>query len=43
MRVKDQTGHEATISPGDAFEIGPNHDAWVVGNEPCIALDFEVK
>ncbi len=26
--------------PGELFEVGPNHDAWVSGNEPCIALDF---
>lgn len=29
------------VGPGDAFEIEPGHDAWVIGNKPCIALDFE--
>ena len=26
--------------PGEIFEIPPGHDAWVVGDEPWIALDF---
>lgn len=28
------------VGPGDAFEVGPAHGAWVIGEEPCIALDF---
>jgi hypothetical protein len=32
---------ETKVGPGEAFEVGPNHDAWVVGDEPCLALDFE--
>lgn len=30
-----------TIGPGDAFEVKPGHDAWVLGDETCVALDFE--
>lgn len=40
MTIRDAAGTEWHIGPGDAFEIGPGHDAWVVGNEPCIAIDF---
>jgi hypothetical protein len=40
MIVMDATGVEAEIGPGAAFEVGPDHDAWVVGDEPCTALDF---
>ena len=40
MTVKDSEGNEKIINPGDAFEVGPNHDAWVSGKEACIALDF---
>jgi len=40
MVVKGPDGKEMSISPGDAFELGPGHDAWVVGDEPCVALDF---
>jgi len=40
MRVRDLSGNEAEIAPGCAFEIAPGSDAWVIGDEPCIALDF---
>ncbi len=40
MMVKDSSGNEAEIEPGGAFEIAPGSDAWVIGDEPCIALDF---
>ncbi len=33
-------GSEAEAGPGDAFALAPGHDAWVVGDEPCVALDF---
>lgn len=41
IRSADRTEH-AVVS-GDFFEIGPGHDAWVVGEEPCVAFDFESK
>ena len=40
MRVQDAEGREREIGAGFAFEVGPGHDAWVVGTEPCTALDF---
>ena len=40
MMVKDISGNEEKIEPGFAFEIEPGSDAWVIGDEPCIALDF---
>ncbi|MGA2531766.1 MAG: hypothetical protein ABSG19_01890 [Candidatus Aminicenantales bacterium] len=41
--IQDASGQETTVGLGDAFEIGPNHDGWVVGDEPCVALDFETR
>ena len=41
MHVVMDDGSEVDLSPGDLFDIAPGHDAWIVGNEPCIALDFE--
>jgi len=38
--VKGVRGEEQRVGPGHAFELSPGHDAWVYGNEPCIALDF---
>jgi redox-sensitive bicupin YhaK (pirin superfamily) len=43
MMVKDPSGNEAEIGPGDAFEIAQGSDAWVIGDKPCIALDFIPK
>jgi len=40
LAVRTADGAELTVRPGEAFEVGPGHDAWVVGDEPCIALDF---
>jgi len=40
LMVKDPSGSEAEIVSGCAFEIAPGSDAWVIGDEPCIALDF---
>ena len=39
MRVRAADGGEATVTAGQAFEVGPGHDAWVVGDTPCVALD----
>lgn len=38
---RDASGTEGEIGPGEACEIGPGHDAWVIGDEPCVALDVE--
>jgi hypothetical protein len=40
MTVRMNDGKEFQIKPGDAFQIPPGHDAWVVGNEACVMLDF---
>ena len=39
MMIKSANGKETKVGPGDAFEVKPDHDAWVIGNTPCIALD----
>jgi hypothetical protein len=33
-------GTEQECGPGEALYILPGHDAWVVGNEPFVAVDF---
>jgi hypothetical protein len=40
MMIRDSIGIEIEVGPGEAFEVGPGHDAWVIGDEPCVALDF---
>ncbi len=41
LRVEMPDGTELEIGPGDVFEIPPGHDAWVVGDEPWVSVDFE--
>ncbi len=33
-------GQELEVGPGDAHSVGPGHDAWVVGDEPCVILNY---
>jgi hypothetical protein len=40
MKVVMGDGSEGEIGPGDVAAIGPDHDAWVVGDEACVAVDF---
>jgi mannose-6-phosphate isomerase-like protein (cupin superfamily) len=40
MRVRMDDGSEQEFSTGDTGLVPPGHDAWVVGNEPCVAIDF---
>ena len=40
MHVVMDDGREAEIGPGDVFALAPGHDAWTVGDEPCVTVDF---
>ncbi len=40
MKVRMEDGSEEEMRPGDFFHISPGHDAWVVGSETCVLLDF---
>jgi uncharacterized cupin superfamily protein len=40
MRVRMDDGGEREMGPGDVVAIPPGHDAEVVGEEPCVFLDF---
>jgi mannose-6-phosphate isomerase-like protein (cupin superfamily) len=33
-------GSEAEFGPGDAYDIPPGHDGWVVGDNPVIAFEL---
>ena len=33
-------GGEFEIGPGDIATIAPGHDAWIVGDEACVTIDF---
>ena len=40
MHVAMDDGSEGEIGSGDVAAISPRHDAWVVGDEPCVVVDF---
>ena len=40
MRIKMDDGTEKEVGPDDVFVAQPGHDAWTVGNEPCVLVDF---
>ena len=42
MTVHSDDGTEVTIEPGDVFVLEPGHDAWTIGDEPCILMDTGV-
>src|ERR1700688_300006 len=41
MTTRMDDGTEKTPTPGYVLNIPPGHDAWVVGNEPVVVLDFQ--
>ena len=36
-----EDGTEFDIGPGDVAIIQPGYDAWVLGDEPRVVLDFQ--
>ena len=45
LMVSMEDGTKIELVPGDFVIISPGHDAWVVGDEPFVAIDIspEVK
>jgi len=39
MHVTFDDGTEVEIAAGDAFDLAPGHDAYTVGDEPCVMID----
>jgi hypothetical protein len=40
MHIVMDDGTEGEVGPGDAVSIPPGHDAWTVGDEACVLVDF---
>jgi quercetin dioxygenase-like cupin family protein len=40
MHVRMDDGEEIDLGPGEAWHIPPGHDAWIVGDEAYVAVDF---
>jgi hypothetical protein len=43
LAVTHEDGTETELGAGDAYVIEPNHDAWVVGDEPFVGYEFESR
>jgi len=41
MKVVMDDGEETEYGPGDFGVIPPGHDAWIVGDEPCVVIDWQ--
>lgn len=41
LHVVHEDGTTAEAEPGAVYLIEPGHDAWVIGDEPVVALEFE--
>jgi len=40
LHVRMADGTEFEVTPGDLVRIPPGHDAWVVGDESVVEVDF---
>jgi mannose-6-phosphate isomerase-like protein (cupin superfamily) len=40
LHIRMEDGTEFEVGPGDAVFVAPGHDAWTLGNEPCVVLDW---
>jgi quercetin dioxygenase-like cupin family protein len=40
MKVVMDDGEEMEYGPGDFAMMAPGHDAWTLGDEPCVLVDW---
>jgi len=43
LKIAMEDGIELTCEPGQTYIIEPGHDAWSVGDEPVVALEFAIR
>ena len=41
MHVEHEDGTTVEIGPGEAYVIAPGHDAWVLGDEEFVGVEFK--
>jgi hypothetical protein len=41
LHVVHEDGSEAEVKAGDVYRIAPGHDAWVVGEEATVTVEFQ--
>jgi quercetin dioxygenase-like cupin family protein len=41
MTIRMDDGEESEFRAGDLMVCPPGHDAWVIGNDPCVVIDWQ--
>jgi len=41
IHVSYRDGTDGDIVAGEVYRIGPGHDAWVVGDDPMVSVEFQ--
>jgi hypothetical protein len=41
LHIVHDDGSADDIGSGDVYRIAPGHDAWVVGDEPAVVVEFQ--
>lgn len=41
LHASHEDGTEEELKPGQVYRIAPGHDAWVVGDEPTVLVEFQ--
>ena len=41
MVIRMDDGEQVEFGPGDFMIALPGHDAWIVGDEPCVLIDWQ--
>ena len=41
LHVKHEDGTEGDVLPGQVYRVAPGHDAWTVGDEPAVFVEFQ--
>ena len=41
MVIRMDDGQETEFGPGDIMSCPPGHDAWIIGDNPCVLIDWQ--
>ena len=41
LHIVHEDGTSVDVGPGDTYTVAAGHDAWVIGDEPFVAFEFE--
>ena len=41
LHVESDDGSKGEVSGGSVYRIAPGHDAWVVGDQPVVVVEFQ--